>query len=861
MAPPSPAMHRTILVVDVAGFGPRTNQQQVAVRDGLYASLERTFADVGVPWHECYQEDRGDGVLVLIPPVFAKSLFVEAFPSTLVDALRRHNARSPAGEQIRLRMALHAGEVHDDEHGVVGKAVNLTFRLLDAPVLKKALAESPGLLAIVTSAWFFDEVVWHSETADPGAYGRVRVVAKEIDTVAWIRLPDAHVPPTLGEPPARVGQVPQQLPMQMRQFVGRDREIAEVTGLLGGGGTVVITAIDGTAGVGKTSLAIHCAHEVADRFPDGQLHVNLRGFDPREPMDPDQALSCFLQALDVEPSGFPTDLEAKAALYRSRIADRRMLVVLDNARDTSQVRPLLPGSPTCAVIITSRNRLDSLTVHEGAYRIALEALSDEESLALLAERVPSDRLAAEPSAVRELLELCDRLPLALSIAGARAAGQPDLTISGLVARLRDERGRLDVLDLGDTDLSVRAVFSWSYGVLSPEAAQLFRLLGVHPGPDIDVFACRALTDRPERVLDELTAAHLLTQYVMGRYRFHDLLRIYAADLAADEPEAAVAGERMLDYYLRAALLANQYIQVDCAEQIQLVPSDMTLPEMRSYASAMAWFTAEQATLPAMITFAAERGFSTRAWQLALACTTFLRRTGRWHERASVHRTALTATQATGESTGQVTALRHLANAVARLGCPDEALEYLREADRVLQACPDQIGQFRNHLAYSRVLEAQERPTDALAHAEMAWELVRRSEHPMRHGDALTTMGHQLSRLSRFAEAFPLLTRALELYSDLQHTEGQADVLLTIGDIHRGLGDSASAVEHYQRSIDLDRQLGDRYWEAIGLERTGDLHRDLGDHARAEKYFRESLAILQDLRHVDEKRLRAKVMSD
>lgn len=859
MAPPSAAVHRTILVVDVAGFGDtsRTNLHQVTVRDGLYDALTRAFHAAGIPWEDCDHEDRGDGVLVMVPPEIAKSAFVETLPQALIEALRAHNELHAPEEQIRLRMALHAGEIHYDDHGVVGRAVNLAFRLLDAAVLKSALAHSESLLALITSGWFFEEVVWHSQKAGRETYREARVTAKETDTQAWICLPGTAVPPALRAPlPAgRKVPVPRQLPLELRQFVGREHEIAQLSDL------APITTIDGTAGVGKTSLAVHWAHRVKHRFPDGQLHVNLRGFDAREPMDPDQALHGFLQALGVAPAGIPAGLEDKAALFRSQLADQRVLIVLDNARTADQVRPLLPGSPTCAVIVTSRNRLEGLTVREGARRIALDNLSTQEAIALLAERMGAERIAAEPDATTALLDSCARLPLALSIAAARAASQPDLTVSGLVAQLRDQRGRLDVLDLGDDDLSLRAVFSWSYNVLSPAAARLFRLLGVHPGPDIDVFACGALAEPPAAPLHELTSAHLLTQPVTGRYRFHDLLRVYATGLAEDDPERLGAGEALLEYYLQAAYLADRHIQPVRRSWSPATRPAVQLPEITSYTSAMRWFAAEHTTLLTMIAFAADYGFTSYAWRLAWSCTTFLRRTGRLQERATVHQTALAATRRDNDNEGKTIALRHLANAVARLGRHGEALEYLNEADRMFRLWPNGTAEFRNHLAFTRVYEAMGRPDLALRHAQSALDLTQGIGDSFQHADVLTAMGHQLALLERHAEALPLCEQALELYVRLDHVEGQADVLLTIGDIERDLGDQDKAVLSYRRSRDLDRMLGDRYWEAMALERLGEVQRVTEEAASAEKSLREALTILEDLRHPDADRLRGKVMPE
>jgi hypothetical protein len=371
---------------------------------------------------------------------------------------------------------------------------------------------------------------------------------------------EKFVPTEIGSPSA--GPVPRQLPAGRRQFVGRQDELDELTALLDAAvpesGTVIITAIAGTAGIGKTALAMHWAHQIKSRFPDGQLHVNLRGFDPQAPVDSGQALRGFLEALGVVPSGIPDDLDARAAVYRTVVADRHLLIMLDNAASADQVRPLLPNTPTCLVIVTSRNRLDGLAVREGAHRITLKVLPTKDALDLLAQRITPDRLATEPEAAADLINLCARLPLALSIVAARAANHP---LHHLVRQLEDERSRLDILDLGDPDLDIRAVFSWSYHALSPEAARLFRLLGLHPGPDIDRHACAALIERPR--LTELTAAHLVEEYRPDRFRFHDLLRAYAAECAEkDEPPSGRhnAIRALIKYYIAAATLADFRIQ-------------------------------------------------------------------------------------------------------------------------------------------------------------------------------------------------------------------------------------------------------------------------------------------------------------
>lgn len=858
-----PAVHRTILVVDVSAFGDqrRTNLDQLTVRRGLYEALRQALGEAGVPWDDCDHEDRGDGVLVVIPSTVAKSLLVEKLPDRLVAALRAYNAGRPENECIRLRLSLHAGEIHYDEHGVTGRSVNLAFRLLDAAEFKHAHDRSTGLLGMITSTWFFDEVVWHSATAERDTYRRIRVVAKETDTDAWIRLVDAE--PVLSIKPAPGVPVLHQLPPSTRQFVGREAELASLTRLVDAQApaALVVATIDGMAGIGKTALALTWAHQVRDRFPDGQLHVNLRGFDEHEPMDADQALHGFLQALGVSAQAIPADVDAKGALYRSLLAERRMLIVLDNARSSEHVRPLLPGNSTCVVVITSRNRMDSLFVRDGAHRIALGVLSDADSFALLAERVDRARVEAEPEAAAELAGLCVHLPMALSVAAARAASQPALSFGGLVQELRDEHRRLDALDLGDTDLSLRAVFSWSYAVLGIEAARVFRLLGIHPGADICPAACRALAgDHAPAALRELTGAHLVTEYLPGRFRFHDLLRAYAVELAETDTERHAAAIRLVEHYLGTALLADRLIQPHRYGRDDLgLAVRSANAAVSGYDAAIAWFTAEHLTLEALVGFAAEHGLADRAWRLAWAATTFLRRTGRWSERVAILRTGLAAARAGGDRVGEAITSRDLATAVAGFDQFDEAIDLLNRSAEICRARYDSRGAFRNHLAYTKVFDAGKNHHDAFNHARTAWELIRDTDDQLGHADALNAMGRQLRLMARHEHAQPLCAMALDLYRTIGHPEGEADVLLNLGDIERALGSNANAAKYYETALTIDRRLGDQYWAAVSLERLAYALKDTAG-AKAAGALEEALNIYREIGHPDANRVQATLLS-
>ncbi|SCL31869.1 NB-ARC domain-containing protein [Micromonospora rhizosphaerae] len=333
--------------------------------------------------------------------------------------------------------------------------------------------------------------------------------------------------------------VPAQLPLDVHGFAGRDTELCQLDAILTAAGeeptTVAILALTGTAGVGKTALAMHWAHRVANRFPDGQLYVNLRGFDANSPATrPDEALRALLDALQVPPQRVPASLAAQVGLYRSLLADRRVLVVLDNASDADQVRPLLPGSPGCLVVVTSRNQLPGLVAAEGAHPLTLGLLSTDDARQMLARRLGPERVAAEPRSVDDIIARCAQLPLALAIVAARAATHPEFPLGMLVADLGDSSGGLEPFSGGDPSTDVRAVFSWSYRTLSPSAARLFRLLAVHPGPDIATTAAASLIGAPpgqvRPLLAELARAHLVTEHPAGRFAFHDLLRAYATEL-------------------------------------------------------------------------------------------------------------------------------------------------------------------------------------------------------------------------------------------------------------------------------------------------------------------------------------------
>jgi DNA-binding SARP family transcriptional activator len=519
---------------------------------------------------------------------------------------------------------------------------------------------------------------------------------------------------------AATGQfVPRQLPAAPRLFTGRIGEQAALSALAERDRTpasgVIIAALTGMAGIGKTALALHWAHRVADRFPDGQLFVNLRGSGPSgTSVAPSDAVRGFLTALGVPPARIPSDPDWQAALYRSLLADRRMLIVLDNAQDAEQVRPLLPGSPGCLVLVTSRNRLIGLAARERAHLITLGVLTTGESHALLTWQLGAQRAAAEPAAVSELTALCGCLPLALRDAAARAVARPDLPLFRLVTEMRETRRRLDALETGEPVTSVRMVFSWSRARLGGSASRMFRLLGIHPGPDITVPAAASLAGLPPEqaylALAELCDEHLLTEHAPGRYTFHDLLRMYAAEEASireNEVDRRGAVHRALDHYLHAGITAARFLYPCGTEVTSAAPAPgVTLNKIGGPGQAADWFENEQQVLFAIIRQAAEGGYAPYAWQLPWITAWHFQGEACWQRLAVAQESALAVAASLGDMTGMVMARVHLGWLRFLLGDVVSAGHHLDRACELASRLDD--SQFRTLAGLSRAFFAQSR---------------------------------------------------------------------------------------------------------------------------------------------------------
>jgi tetratricopeptide (TPR) repeat protein len=672
-----------------------------------------------------------------------------------------------------------------------------------------------------------------------------------------------------GTEPAPYPLIPHQLPATVHHFISRHDEKNMLTTLLDTAAsekTVVISAIDGTAGIGKTTLALHWGHQTQDRFPEGELYVNLRGFDPTgEPMSPSEALRRFLDALGVPKERIPTDTDAQAALYRSLVHNRRMLVVLDNAVNSEQVRPLLPASSMCLTLVTSRNQLSGLVIRDGAHRLRLDFLSTLEALDLLVSHIGEAKIDAELDAASELVERCAHLPLALSIVAARAASRPQFPLTALVDELRDERDRLDALDAGG-DMSVRVVFSCSYRTLSAEAARAFRLLGLAIGADISLGATAALLgarERPvRRLLEELGRMHLLEHYLPNRYRFHDLLRLYAAERAeADESNAGrrSALRRLLDWYLHTSYNADKYFGPHRSPANPDIPDpEITLHEISSYRQAVAWFAAEHAALLAATRLAFDHSFDEHAWQLPLAMHAFLERQGHWLDLATANESAWRSALRTDNRNAQAHTAHNLGRTYARFHRFDDCDHYLQRAFALYQELDDQAGQAEVHEAMGQLSDFSGRHSEAILHAQSALDIFRAIGDRQGEASALDQVGWNFAQLGDFERALPLCQQALPMLHQLGDSHREADTLDSLGYIHDSLGHYPEAISHFQRAIALWRALEDHYNKAKTLVRLGDTYHTVGDDIPAGNAWREALAALDKISQPGAETVRVKL---
>ncbi len=669
--------------------------------------------------------------------------------------------------------------------------------------------------------------------------------------------------------------VPRQLPSTARHFVGRRAELKALDDVLEGSqadSAVLISAISGTAGVGKTATAVYWAHQAAQRFPDGQLYVNLRGFDPTgPPMTPDEAIRGFLDTFVVPTEKIPHGLDARAALYRSLLAGRRMLVVLDNARDADQVRPLLPGAPGSLVLITSRSRLAGLVAGHSAVPITLGLLDDGEARQFLSRYLGPERVAAEPDAVRLLIQRCARLPLALAVAAARALLDPARPLAALAAELADASGQLDALDTGDPSTTARAVFSWSYFAQRTEARRLFRLLGLHPGPDISLPAAASLaglsTPETASLLSELTRAHLVTEHAPERYACHDLLRSYAAELVltdGSEAERGAAFRRMAHHYLHSACRADYLLDPHRKPITPAAPTQGVTPEtFDDQKQALRWFEAEREVLLAVIRCAAAAeppaaDADTLTWELAWAVAVYFDMRGHWQDWLGTQQAAMRAAERLGDPARQAHSHRMLANANIGLARYQAAADHLGRALDYHDRLGDLEGQANCRRVLCRVRELQGRYAEALTHAEESLRLFRAADDKTGQARSLNAVGWLHLLLGNPQPALEYCQSALTLFQELGSKYGEAVTWDSVGYAHHQLGAPDRAIECYRRAIDLLQAVGDRPTEAETLTHLGDAHHAVADEDAARAAWRRALEIYEGVDHPDAEQVRTKL---
>jgi tetratricopeptide (TPR) repeat protein len=872
------AIHRSILCVDVEHFSDprRTDLDQTTVRAGLYWAFEAALHAAEVRLNDDFHlEDRGDGLLALIPPEVPKSRLVTDFPQALVAALELHNERNRPPARIRVRMSLHAGEIRHDQHGVIGRPIIEAFRLLDAGAVKSALRDSTGALVIVASNWFFSEVIRHEPAAAPDAYRRVPIAVKETRTTAWVCLPDQlsdhPETPSPARPAAEPASTPRQLLAAVGDFVGRDDELKALRGLLDEpverAPTVVVAVITGPAGVGKTALATHWAHEVRDRFPDGDLYVNLRGDDPDPSVPPNEALDRMLRALDVDAEKIPAGLEEKAALYRSRLNGRRVLIILDNAADVEQVRPLVPGSPGCVVVVTSRNRLSGLIVREGAIRIRLDRLSEAEAVALLREIIGRPEVDADPQAAATIALRCDYLPLALRVAAERAVDQHS-SLADVADELAGEHHRLDLLDTDDGYTGVRAAFSWSYRALPAAVAQTFRLLSLHRGPDIGLEVVAALTGtamaETRRSLDLLTGKHLVERTARDRFRLHVLLRCYAEELVREQgadDDWPNAERRMLLWYLDAAVNARSMLLRDRPEIAHIVVDEPRRSSMTfdTPAEAQRWYETERLNLIAAVHHAAHAGHHDLAWRLAFALNGFFYLRKYIADWTATQEVGLASARRVGDRIGEGRMLSSLAFAMQENHRPVESSAYYRQSLDIFRATKDRSGLGWAMFGFGHAVRGQRRFEESLGHYEEALDIFRAIGS--RRGQCLVYLGlgYAFGGLRRFERSVECFQHAIRFMDENRRVEGWA--LHGLGYAYRGLQRIEEAVAHYERALRIFAEIGDWWGQGEGLYNLGKAQADAGQDERARWSMIQAKDIFHDLHMVDrEAEVRARLES-
>ncbi|MEU5943646.1 BTAD domain-containing putative transcriptional regulator [Micromonospora sp. NPDC047548] len=816
-------------------------------------------------------------------------------PERCLPLLRALTAANPLHEPLHARLiaALAAGGLQAsalDSYADISRRLVNELGIDPSPALvdthQRVLRQQHGQVRPVEVA---ASMVMPSARADPPrvpeppcpdvhpATGRDKALAPlDADELFSAEVRDAPVPDQHaghGPLPAAtsVRAVPSQLPFGVHGFIGRVEEIEQLNRYAD---TVteaaVIVGLSGTAGVGKTALAVHWGHQAGHRFPDGCLYVNLNGYGPPEDAEtPEEALRVLLDGLGVPPRRLPVGLDARAALYRTVIAGRRVLVVLDNARDAAQVRPLLPAAPGCLALVTSRSSLTGLVAVEGAMSLPLDTLGRDEARVLLTARLGRSRVALESAAVEEIIDGCAGLPLALAITAARAAVAPRRSLAVVARGLTQGARRLDSLASADATIDIRAVFSWSYRLLRRQTARLFRLLGLHTGGSVSAAVAASLAgDRLEEVaaaLDELVEVNLLIEVEPGRYAFHDLLRAFSRELISTDPEASAGVRRLLDHYLHTSAEADRHLDA-FRWTVPLPPLARGVrPEtINDRDEALAWFTAEHAALMASVALAAaseDAAVASHPTRTARNMENYALRAGRWGDAIVASRTALAAARRCGDRIGQALAQHGISRASGYLGDTNGARDAGLRAAMLYHEAGMRVGQADAYRSVATALHNAERFAEAIEVAERQVELYTTHGTAADQAQGFNTYGYLLAGSGRYAEALEPLHRALRLQNSIDDAYGAAFTLDSLGLAYLGTNRLAEAEDHYRRSLELFARVGDRYSMVYPTCGLGDVLAARGDTVGADGMYRRARRLCQEagLHHLAgnvEDRLRA-----
>ena len=733
----------------------------------------------------------------------------------------------------------------------------------DSPLTYRELAAKSGFAHTVIGDYFTGRSLPPTDRLDivvqllAASVAEQRAFADARDRIEESRRTTAH-----GEHPSFASVIPRQLPAAPRYFAGRTDQMNTMTAQLdasAASNVMVVTAIDGTGGIGKTTLALHWAHQVADRFPDGQLYINLRGFDPsNDPLTPDQVVRGFLDALGIPADRMPPSAAARLGLYRSLLARRRILLVLDNAHDDEQVRDLLPADATCVAVVSSRRELDGLAVTHGTTQITLGLFSRFEARALLIQRLGDERLRAHTAAVDELIELCARLPLALAIAAARAALRPDATIPDLVAELREHRAHLDAFTARDPATDLRTVLSWSYRELDAPTARVFRLLALHPGPQMTLAAAASLAaippDQLGDALSQLVRARLLDQTAPGRFGMHDLLRGYGrehAEQGACDTDLHAAISRMAEHYLRTAHRAVLLLSPKRRTPSLTAPAPGTTVEsLADLDAAWDWFEAERTALPAVLATAAHNSTGAHAWLIPRLLTSFFERRGYHFDFIACQQIALAAAQDAHDREGQAHAHRGLGRAWGAVGSLTEAHTHLEHAIALFHDT-DPTAEARSHLDLAAwVYERHDQHDRALAEAQQALTLFEQLDDQAGAAQALNNIGWCHILLGNHDTALAYCGRALTAQQRLGERAAEAATWDSLGYAHHHLGHHQQATDCYQRALDIYHDLDNRAEQAETLTRLGESHQAAHQYPAARAAWQQAAAILDQINPTD-----------